>query len=632
MFFNINPSVMNHQATYTTKQALIKLIMIVLSSMTLGCNIKTQDSTESIQDKSLQSNNILIYDTQCLPVAEAITMEKQDVKEILTVYSHMDIAELSNLANNNNKHAQDEIVKRVFHVGLTPQMKENINLLVWHGIEEKFQENEQYIFLLLRVMIENRKKYPLQKDIADTVKSHAKMGEALAQHNLGTMYYYGLGVDRNAFKARKLIEIAANKGFAHSQNTLGNMFFKDKLYTDALEWYKKAGEQRNASAQYNLGRMYYCGQGTEQYYEMALEWYQKAALQGNVNAQYNLGWMYDNGEGIEKDCKKAIEWYKKAAKQGHVDAQYNLGCSYDNGEGVEKNYKKAILWYQTAAQQGSADAQYNLAWMYESGKGTKKDYQKAMQWYKKAAEQGHIDAKKGLGAIYHHGLGVNRDYQKALKWYQNAAQQGSKKRISLKLSPAFKIALLEKLPKGFKLKKAYDNGDCFFDALAQCVNRINHTDVNTVKYLRTLCHEFYQENKVLVDNWNQADYGGIDKDKDEYYMVQYTAEECETYFHGRCPIWGRPWVEGQILCNKLKLQSICITEVLRDPIDESIPIVTYHLVNQKGQTTISIEEAQNLIELENVPVIVTEQRNLHFVPALPLESKESNSKRARSLW
>ncbi|MHB9146879.1 MAG: hypothetical protein ACYC2U_00175 [Candidatus Amoebophilus sp.] len=623
---------MNHKITYITKQALIKTTMIVLSFATSGCDTKPQDSTEIfVQDKSLQSSNILISDTQCLSVAETTIMGQKDVKEMPSVYSHMDIAALSNLANNNNKHAQEEIVKQVLQIGLTPQIKENINPFVWKGIEEKLQEDEQYIFLLLRVIIENRKKHPLQKEIANTVKAHAKTGDALAQHNLGTMYYYGLGVDRNISKAMKLIRIAANQGFAHSQNTLGNMFLKDKLYADALEWYKKAAEQGNASAQYNLGRMYYYGQEIEQDYVKALEWYQKAAEQGNVNAQYNLGWMYDNGEGVEKDCKKAVEWYKKAAEQGNVDAQYNLGCSYDNGEGVEKNYKKAIIWYQRAAEQGSADAQYNLGWMYENGKGTEKDYQKAMEWYKKAALQGHVDAKKGLGAIYHHGLGVTRDYQKALKWYQNAAQQGSKKRVTLKLAPVFKIALLEKLPKGYELGKAHDDGDCFFDALAQCVNRINHTDVNTAKYLRTLCHEFYQENKVLVDGWNQADYGGIDKDKDAYYMVQYTAEECEAYFHGRCPIWGRPWVEGQILCNKLELQSICVIEVLRNPIDESIPIVTYHLVNQKGQTTISIEEAQNLIELGNIPVIVTEQRNLHFVPVLPLESKKSNSKRSRSL-
>ncbi|ACP20976.1 hypothetical protein Aasi_1679 [Candidatus Amoebophilus asiaticus 5a2] len=66
------------------------------------------------------------------------------------------------------------------------------------------------------------------------------------------------------------------------------------------------------------------------------------------------------------------------------------------------------------------------------------------------------------------------------------------RRTGLKIDDSIKQKLLSDLP-GYILGTAYDNGDCFFDALAQCMNSINYTDVNTAKYLRTLCYEFYQK-------------------------------------------------------------------------------------------------------------------------------------------
>ena len=42
---------------------------------------------------------------------------------------------------------------------------------------------------------------------------------------------------------------------------------------------------------------------------------------GFADAQYNLGTMYYNGEGRDVNHEKAFEWYYKAAKQGFSLAQ-----------------------------------------------------------------------------------------------------------------------------------------------------------------------------------------------------------------------------------------------------------------------------------------------------------------------
>ena len=48
---------------------------------------------------------------------------------------------------------------------------------------------------------------------------------------------------------------------------------------------------------------------------------QEAAQKGDVNAQYELGNMYFRGDGISKSYKKARFWLEKASEQNHVKAK-----------------------------------------------------------------------------------------------------------------------------------------------------------------------------------------------------------------------------------------------------------------------------------------------------------------------
>ena len=47
--------------------------------------------------------------------------------------------------------------------------------------------------------------------------------------------------------------------------------------------------------------MYRDGSGVSQDYAQALEWYRKAADQGEATALFNLGVMYDNRRGVSQD-------------------------------------------------------------------------------------------------------------------------------------------------------------------------------------------------------------------------------------------------------------------------------------------------------------------------------------------
>ena len=79
---------------------------------------------------------------------------------------------------------------------------------------------------------------------------------------------------------------------------------------------EQAAAQGDAAAQFNLGVLYYNGQGVRQDYQKAREWWETAAAQGEATAQVNLGVLYEAGHGVRQDLATAKEWYGKACDNG----------------------------------------------------------------------------------------------------------------------------------------------------------------------------------------------------------------------------------------------------------------------------------------------------------------------------
>jgi TPR repeat protein len=73
-------------------------------------------------------------------------------------------------------------------------------------------------------------------------------------------------------------------------------------------------------AQNNLGSIYGEGRGVTRDYQTAIEWYRKAANQGNAEAQYNLGSVYKTLQ----DNIHAHMWWNIAASKGYKEAASNL--------------------------------------------------------------------------------------------------------------------------------------------------------------------------------------------------------------------------------------------------------------------------------------------------------------------
>ena len=232
----------------------------------------------------------------------------------------------------------------------------------------------------------------------------------------------------------------AAQGDTHAQYNLGVMYYYGQGipqdYAEASRWFRRSAEQDNADAQTYLGRMYYDGHGFVQDHSKAANWFRRAAEQGSVIANAWLGVMNANrpataqtlSEGVTAakrgDHVTAYRVFRHHAEQGDADAQAFLGATYDEGLGVPQNHSEAAKWYGRAARQGHAEAQFSLGVLHYGGVGVRQDYGGALTWYRRAAEQGHDGAQYNLGLMHYNGIGVPQSHADARPWFLRAAEQG----------------------------------------------------------------------------------------------------------------------------------------------------------------------------------------------------------------
>ena len=97
--------------------------------------------------------------------------------------------------------------------------------------------------------------------------------------------------------------------------------------------------------------MYAAGRGVLPDEVKALVWFRRAAEQGDANAQYNLGVAYETGRGVTQDAAEAVRWFRTAAERGSASAQFALGDLYTRGAGVAQDNVTAYMWLSLAASQ-----------------------------------------------------------------------------------------------------------------------------------------------------------------------------------------------------------------------------------------------------------------------------------------
>lgn len=164
--------------------------------------------------------------------------------------------------------------------------------------------------------------------------------------------------------------------------------------------------QGDARAQYILSKEIYRTAKTLEDYRKVFFWLKKAADQGDAQAQYNLALMHEiewqrvdseisyddkkRSEVYKQHFKSASYWLDMSAHQGFAKAEFQLGAkNYINFDihGEEKYYKEALRWLKPSAEKGITGAQHYLGLLYDSNKiSNLRDSEKATYWLNKAED------------------------------------------------------------------------------------------------------------------------------------------------------------------------------------------------------------------------------------------------------
>ena len=117
-------------------------------------------------------------------------------------------------------------------------------------------------------------------------------------------------------------------------------------------------------SQYVLGQQYF----DDGNYEQAVYWWRQAAKQGYGKASLKLGDCYHDGVGVDRNVTTAAHWYTEAAEQGEREACFKLGTCYETGVGVIKDYQIAVKYYDKGGDL-TASALCSGKWLQQDRSG-----------------------------------------------------------------------------------------------------------------------------------------------------------------------------------------------------------------------------------------------------------------------
>jgi len=178
--------------------------------------------------------------------------------------------------------------------------------------------------------------------------------------------------------------------------------------------------------------------------QKAYQLFRKAAEDGNAEACWELGLMCRNGVGTPASTEEAHRYFEWAANRNSAIGKFWLAVSFieGNGEVPEGETGKSMgdklfqLAFEQLKEQASSGLGDQYTWtylgeMYMDGNGTSRNSTYAEQWLKKAAEESLNDrAQYLLGEFYRRSrLASDRNTTDPDEWYLKAAYNGNPEAI-----------------------------------------------------------------------------------------------------------------------------------------------------------------------------------------------------------
>ncbi len=176
------------------------------------------------------------------------------------------------------------------------------------------------------------------KEAASFYQKACELNDKFACSNLGTLYYYGRGVEENLALSNKAYEKSCELGYSAGCYYLGFHYENAEKanLSSAKKYYDKACRLNHAESCARIGVLYYYGKGVKQDFFEAFKAVQKSCeSKDSAQGCYLLGVLYDEGKGTKQSRASAKKYFSKACSmrsQKGCDAYKKL-----NEEGVKQH-------------------------------------------------------------------------------------------------------------------------------------------------------------------------------------------------------------------------------------------------------------------------------------------------------
>lgn len=183
-------------------------------------------------------------------------------------------------------------------------------------------------------------------------------------------------------------------------------------------------------AQYELGRLYYEGEGVSRDFEEAYFWLGLATHSGSdAAATYQQAAAAFLSEQQVSDLNRRIQRWKPTPSP--------ITSLWEDSPVPRKVIVHGISHPETLAarditnllhnsENGNPEAEYLSGILYEFGYGVPQNYTEAAKWYRKAAERDIALAQYIVGVMYEHGQGVPQNYAESYFWLVLASRSEDK--------------------------------------------------------------------------------------------------------------------------------------------------------------------------------------------------------------
>jgi TPR repeat protein len=130
---------------------------------------------------------------------------------------------------------------------------------------------------------------------------------------------------------------------------------------DELGALQQKAEKGDAAAQSSQGSGDDSGRGVPKDRSQAAAWYRKAAEQGDAKAQFNLGLMYRYGPSYSPGLERWVEVFGPAPGHAGETAPGSPAARYNPGSGIPKDHIEAHKWMSLAAARATGGDQKRFA-------------------------------------------------------------------------------------------------------------------------------------------------------------------------------------------------------------------------------------------------------------------------------